>query len=144
MLSRFEALAETVVLSELGGSLEGNPEKLTKQLLDFCGWKPDLIYGNTAVAGKSYEWLHTLGVPILTHMYEMEMSIQRYAAEWIESILKHSTFYITPSNAVKDNLVKNHSVEPNKIAVVHGAVPNEPLNLYESSRKRSWHVKNLA
>ncbi|MEO7841488.1 MAG: glycoside hydrolase family 99-like domain-containing protein [Anaerolineales bacterium] len=143
LLPRFEALADTVVLKELGGSLEGNREKLTERLLDFCGRTPDLIYGNTVVAGKAYEWLHTLGVPILTHAYEMEMSIQRYASEWIEEILNYSAHYITPSNAVKDNLVRNHAVDPNKITVVHGAVANEPVHLLESTQEKKQQREKL-
>jgi glycosyltransferase involved in cell wall biosynthesis len=102
-----------------------------------------LIYGNTVVAGKAYHWLHTLRVPILTHIYELEMSIQRYAAEWMGNVLKYSVQYITPSNAVKDNLVKNHNVEPNKIIVVHGAVSNEPLPLYESDQEKKRGRKKL-
>lgn len=143
LLSRFEALADTIVLNELGGSLEGNKDELTERLLDFCGWEPDLIYGNTVVAGKAYQWLHTLGVPILTHVYELEMSIQRYAAEWMGDVLKYSTQYITPSQAVKDNLVKNHAVDSSKITVVYGAVSNEPLHQYESDKEKIRERKKL-
>ena len=143
LLPRFQALADTVVLNQLQNSWNGNTEDLTKRLLDFCGWKPDLIYGNTVAAGKAYPWLHTLGVPILTHVYELEMSIQRYAANWIGDVLEYSAQYITPSNAVKENLVKNHLVDANKIAVVHGAVSDEPLVLYESAEEKQRERKKL-
>ena len=142
-LSRFAALADTVVLSELRGSSEGNTENLTEQLLNFCGWKPDLIYGNTVVAGKAYDWLHTLRVPILTHVYELETSIQRYGADYMGSVLKYSAHYITPSNAVKDNLVKSHTVDSTKITVVHGAVSDEPLPHYESDQEKEQERKKL-
>lgn len=143
LLPRFKELADTIVLSELQNSQDGNAEKLTERLLDFCGGKPDLIYGNTVVAGKVYRWLHSLGVPILTHVYELEMSIQRYASDSMGDVLKYSTQYITPSNAVKDNLVKNHAVDPNKIAVVYGAIPNKPLHLYESANEKKAERKKL-
>ena len=136
LLPRFEALADTVTLDELRGASEINSKEWMERLLDFCDGKPDLIYGNTVVAGKAYQWLDALEVPILTHVYELEMSIQRYAAQWIGDVLRYSAHYITPSNAVKDNLVKNHAVDPSKITVVYGAVSNEPLQLYESVNEK--------
>lgn len=136
LLPDFEALADTIVLSELAQATDGNTEGLTERLLDFCNGKPDLIYGNTVVAGKAYGWLDSLGVPILTHAYELEMSIQRYAADCIADVIQYSSHYITPSNAVKDNLVKNHAVDANKITVVYGAVSNEPLTLYQSLEEK--------
>lgn len=143
LLPRFEALADTILLSELGEPLDGNTEQLTARLLDFCRGKPDLIYGNTVVAGKAYPWLRLLGVPILTHAYELEMSIQRYAADWIGNVLEYSTHYITPSNAVKDNLVSRHAVNPDKITVVYGAVSNEPIHLYESAEEKKQAREKL-
>jgi glycosyltransferase involved in cell wall biosynthesis len=143
LLPRFQALADTIILNEFQDSLNGNAEDLTDRLLDFCGWKPDLIYGNTVVAGKVYQWLHTLGVPILTHVYELEMSIQRYTADWMGDVLRYSTQYIAPSRAVKDNLIKNHAVDPNKIDVVYGAVSNEPVRRYRSDREMKQGRKKL-
>ena len=142
LLPRFRALADTIVLSELRQTAAGDSE-LTERLLDFCNGTPDLIYGNTVVAGKAYPWLHTLGVPILTHAYELEMSIQRYASEWMADVLKFSTHYITPSNAVKDNLIKNHAVDPDKITVAYGAVSNESIRLYESTQEKRQERKRL-
>jgi glycosyltransferase involved in cell wall biosynthesis len=142
LLPHFRALADTIVLSELRQAAAGDSE-LTERLLDFCNGTPSLIYGNTVVAGKAYPWLHTLGVPILTHAYELEMSIQRYASEWIADVLKFSTHYITPSNAVKDNLVKNHAVDPDKITVVYGAVSNESIHMYESTKEKRQERKRL-
>lgn len=143
LLPRFQALADTIVLNELQNSWDGNEGELTKRLLDFCGGKPDLIYGNTVVSGKVYQWLHSLGVPILTHVYELEMSIQRYASDWMGDVLKYSDQYITPSNAVKNNLVKNHAVDPNKIGVAYGAIPNKPLHLYETAQEKKRERKKL-
>jgi glycosyltransferase involved in cell wall biosynthesis len=143
LLPRFKALADTVVLDEFDKSFKGNREELTNWLLEFCGGKPALIYGNTVVSGKAYEWLHTLEVPILTHAYEMELSIRRYAAEWMEDVLTYSTHFIAPSNAVKDNLVKNHAVDPAKITVVYGAVANEQVQLSQSAQEKKQQREKL-
>lgn len=136
LLPRLKAVADTITLSELLGSSEATADNLRQRIVEFCGWTPRLIYGNTVVTGKAYDWLSTLGVPILTHVYEMEMSIQRYAAEWMEDVVKHSTHFITPSQAVKNNLVKNHAVDANKITVIYEAVSSEPVQPYESQKEK--------
>lgn len=137
LLPRFQALADTILLSELqDGESEFVKENVVKNLLKFCGGPPALIYGNSVGSGKAYQWLHELHAPILTHIYELEMSIQRYAVDWMGDVLKYSTHYITPSNAVKENLVKNHAVDPKKITVVYGAVSNEPIHLHQSPEEK--------
>jgi len=143
LLPRFKDLADTIVLSDLLKQPDGQPEVLHEKLLDFCGWKPDLIYGNTVVAGKVYSLLHGLNVPILTHVYELEMSIQRYAADCINDVVKYSTHFMTPSGAVKENLLKNHQVPSDAVTVVFGAIPNEPLSLDELGREKKNKRKIL-
>jgi len=144
LLPRFKALADTITMKELIDLPEPTPENLRQRVLEFCGQTPNLIYANTVVAGKAYDWLSTLEVPIVTHVYEMEMSIQRYAAEWIEDVVKHSTHFITPSQAVKNNLVKNHNVDPNKITVIYEAVSSESVQPYESQEDKVSERKRLA
>ena len=136
LLSRFRELADTIVMTDLPGFLEGDAEKMTGYLIDFCGSVPSLIYGNTVVAGKAYNWLSKLGVPILTHVYEMEMSIQYYAADCMKDVVNCSTWFIAPSNAVKDNLVRNHSVPSDNVSVIYGAIPKG-----DSVRNLSQHEK---
>ena len=143
LLPRFKALADTITMQELTGWSEPTPENWRQQLLEFCGRTPNLIYANTVVAGKAYDWLSSLEVPIVTHVYEMEMSIQRYAAEWIEGVVKHSTHFITPSQAVKDNLVKNYNIDPNKIRVIYEAVSNGPVQPPKSQEDKVSERKRL-
>ena len=144
LLPHFRALTDTVLLSQLqDGKSEFVKETVIKNLLKFCGGTPALIYGNSVGSGKAYQWLHELHAPILTHIYELEMSIQRYAASWIEDVHKHSIHYITPSNAVKENLVKNHAVDPQKITVVYGAVSNEPIHPYQSVEEKEQQRAKL-
>ena len=142
LVPSFQELADTVVLRELQQNA-ADEEELSNRLLDFCGGKPDLIYGNTVVSGRVYAWLHKLKTPILTHVNELEMSIQRYAADYMADVLRYSTHYITPSKAVRDNLIKNHSVDPQRITVVYGAVKNEPLDQDISAEEKERKKKRL-
>lgn len=144
LLPRFKALADTIVMSDLSGTSEADGERMARQLKKFCGSSLRLIYGNTVVAGRAYRWLSKLDVPILTHVYEMEMSIQYYASNFIQDVVDYSSWFITPANAVKDNLVKNHSIPEEKISVVHGAIPRGAVvKQIGESEKRSLrkHLK---
>ena len=73
-LGRFRELGDRLVLSELNRKVHSEAD-LVQELLDFCGGKPDLIYGNTVAAGRCYGSLHRLNAPIITHFHELEMSI---------------------------------------------------------------------
>jgi lipopolysaccharide biosynthesis protein/glycosyltransferase involved in cell wall biosynthesis len=126
LLPRFQALADTIVLSELQDFATRNSQELTESLLDFCSGKPDLIYGNSVAAGKAYAWLHKLNVPILTHVHELEESIHRYAADFIADVLSYSTHYIACSEAVSKNLIKNHAVDSKNITVVYASIERGP------------------
>lgn len=138
-LPQFQSYADTIVWSDLrsGASSDDHLIDLVRQ---FCEGTPDLIYGNTVVSGAIYEVLSGLNVPILTHFHEMEMSIDRYGKQSIGQILKHSAHYIACSEAVKDNLVKNHAVAPRMISTVYSAVvPHvaDKIFLDESEKKKA-------
>ena len=45
------------------------------RLLEMFG-DVDLVYGNTVVAASIYEDLECLGVPVITHIHELEKSIR--------------------------------------------------------------------
>lgn len=127
LLPRFQELAETIALSELQDSPDGDPEELMERLLDFCSGRPDLIYGNSVAAGKAYAWLSKLNVPILTHVHELERSINRYAAGFIADVLAYSTHYVACSEAVRQNLIKTHGVDRSNISVVYASIDKELL-----------------
>ncbi|MGC2423990.1 MAG: glycoside hydrolase family 99-like domain-containing protein [Nitrospirota bacterium] len=120
-LNRFKALGETLVLSDL--KKKRIPEEyLAREIEKFCGGRPDLIYGNSVAAGQAYRLLHHLGAPVITHFHELEMSIERYAADWVGDVLKYSLHFIACSEAVRENLVKNHGIDRSKISMAYSSI----------------------
>jgi glycosyltransferase involved in cell wall biosynthesis len=108
-------------------------------LVDFCDGTPDLIYGNTIASGQAYGWLRKLGVPILTHFHELEMSIKRYGSQWIEDVLERSSHFVACSKPVCENLINNHNVNPASISTIYASIPSDPLpSLSEDAKK---HLK---
>lgn len=138
-LPQFQSYADTIVWSDLQNGSNSH-EHLIDLVRQFCGGAPDLIYGNTVVSGMIYDVLSGLNVPILTHFHEMEMSIDRYGQQSIGPILEHSAHYIACSEAVKDNLVKNHSVKPEAISTVYSAIVphlSDKIFLDDSEKKKA-------
>jgi glycosyltransferase involved in cell wall biosynthesis len=94
-------------------------EAFAAEVLNFCDQRIDLLYGNTAVAARVYDSLAALGVPILTHVHELEASLQRFAgAETIAKLLKHTTHFIAPSPPTAENLHRQHGVSTDKLQVI--------------------------
>ena len=122
-LPRFRALADTMLMSELQDKAARAAERdITDQVLDFCGGRASLIYGNSVASGRAYAAFRKLNAPIVTHFHELEMSINRYAAEWIDDVLAQSAHYIACSHAVRDNLVLTHGVAPANISTVYSSI----------------------
>jgi len=81
-----------------------------------------VIYSNTMVNGDVLEALSSLDIPIITHVHELEDIIQTFSQFW-PLVKDHTDFYIAASQAVKLNLIENHSLPEEAIAVVHESVP---------------------
>lgn len=135
-LHRFTALGDTLVLDELRKK-GASDDELVRRIEEFCGGRPDLVYGNSMVAGREYRLLGRLGAPIVTHLHELEMSIKRYAASWVDEVLKHSGHFIACSTPVGENLVRNHGVDPSRITTAHASVrPDSSIRIADDEEKR--------
>ncbi|HMK49610.1 MAG TPA: glycoside hydrolase family 99-like domain-containing protein, partial [Thermodesulfovibrionales bacterium] len=142
LLPRFRDLGDTLVLSELKEKRLPE-EELVVDLLQFCGGAPDLVYCNSAASGRVYGLLRRLKVPIVMHFHELEMSIKRYAAEWIDDVLEYSEHFIAISGAVRENLVKTHGVDESKISTVYSSISPECSVEAADSRGRRKIRKRL-
>lgn len=126
-LPRFKALADTITLSELQTKTAAAFEPdIDHALLDFCGGKPDLIYGNSVASGEIYNSLRQLNVPIVTHVHELRTSIERYAGKWIGAVLDQTTRFVACSDAVRDHLTKDLGVAKARVSLVHAAINTDP------------------
>jgi len=143
-LSRFRELADTTVLSELEEqAFIANDKDIIKQLLIFCGRKPDLIYGNSVASGRIYNIIEKLDVPIITHFHELQTSIKRYARDSIQNVIKYSRYHIACSAAVRDNIIRNYSVPYNKVSTVYSTISPDPNIKPINNNERILLRKNL-
>uniref|UniRef100_I2Q7R8 Lipopolysaccharide biosynthesis protein n=1 Tax=Desulfovibrio sp. U5L TaxID=596152 RepID=I2Q7R8_9BACT len=93
----------------------------------FCG-QPDLIFGNTAVAAAAYPFLAALNVPIITHVHELEQSLQKFAGQSVlEKMRRYTHRYVAASEAVRRNLIASHGVAPENVRTVDAFITPAPV-----------------
>ncbi len=86
----------------------------------------DLIYGNTLLAANLYPHLNLFTAPIVSHLHELEESIQKYTSVATREYCKLMTSrFIACSLPVKENLVQNHGIDQKRIEVIHAFIRTE-------------------
>lgn len=116
-----------------------NYKNITQRLLNRLGWykyklkiyhkrllkqlkqqKFEIIYCNTVVNVDILDFLKPLNLPVLTHVRELESTIEHFGGKTLINRLNyHSQHFIADSHKVKENLIYTHSISENKISVVH-------------------------
>jgi glycosyltransferase involved in cell wall biosynthesis len=89
----------------------------------------DLIYANTiATAWVMPELLDFLKVPLITHIHELEFSIQLYSTKKDrEFLFNNTTKLIACSKAVAENIIKKHHFLAEKTTIIHSFVENKKV-----------------
>lgn len=86
----------------------------------------DLAYLNTITLGRYARTFAALGVPILTHVHELEYWMRnKIPSDELTEALTLSRRFIAVSEAVRHNLVDNFGVPDEKITVIHGSVAED-------------------
>lgn len=92
----------------------------TKLLEQYQKENFDIIYSNTVVNLDVLTLLKELQIPIITHVRELESTIQYFGGKkLIKGLDEVNTFFIADSQSVKENLLENHHITSEKIGVVH-------------------------
>lgn len=97
-----------------------------------------LVYSNTITNGDLLEQLSYLQCPIITHVHELENYIYLCGETNFNKVDRHTSLYIAASRAVKENLMNNHGITPERIRVVHEFIPTEnysEMKIIESREK---------
>ncbi len=126
LLKAFEDIADVYLWENLVA--EFSIEGAAHELIEKTG-KIDLIYGNTLVAASLFPHFRAFGIPFITHVHELEHSIQTHIApSTLQSALDDSALFIACSAPVKENLLKNHVKDPDKVSLVHEFITPKPVN----------------
>ena len=116
----FSVIADTLFLNDFGDGVD--TVNLIKQ---FVGDNVDLFYLNSVASGSIIKDLKSFKIPILTHVHELQKSIDVYASDFIDDVVILSDHFIACSKAVSENLLKRYKIKPEKISTIHAYVKNE-------------------
>jgi glycosyltransferase involved in cell wall biosynthesis len=78
----------------------------------------DLIYSNTMMNGGVLDCIRPLRIPVVTHVHELAYWLSRENPEHLRRVIQATNSYIAVSQAVRQNLVGNHSIAEAKITVI--------------------------
>ena len=133
LLDKFKKIAPVLVWEDLINSCPNENEKRTI-IQDFVG-KVDLIYGNTVVVPAIYDELKFLEVPHITHVHELEKSINTYVSRGtVDKMHLLTDGYIAGSNPVCINLIRNHSIDEKDIVVINDFIEKRETNFAYSKK----------
>jgi glycosyltransferase involved in cell wall biosynthesis len=113
--------------------------KENKQKAEFyssiLGENFDLIYANTiATSWVIPELLNFLKVPLITHIHELEFSINLYSSKQDrEFLFNNTTKLIACSKAVAENIITKHHFPAQKTEIIHSFVENKKVILRSHS-----------
>lgn len=138
LYEQYNKIVPALVWEEL---IRDFPDKETRRAFvrQFTG-SIGLIYGNTVVAPSIYDELDIQGIPVITHVHELEKSIKLYIDQsTLKKMHKFTRSYIACSSPVGENLLRNHGIPGDIVEVIHAFI--EEKNLNENLSKRELRRK---
>lgn len=134
LIDRMKNVGHTIIWHEFFGQYPDSIER-KNALREFCG-DIDLVYGNTSVAPTIYSEIAHFNVPIITHVHELQLAMDKYiSSDVINKMHHYSTAYIACSTPVENNLLERHDAAKKDFVKVY-----EFIDEYE--RASSSYDKN--
>ena len=132
----FAALGQTLLIEaprwkqrtlrgRIGHRLDLPGFRTERQLTALRGHPHRLVYSNTITNGDVLQVLARPGIPVITHVHELDYWIEQSGADNWSQVCRHTTKFVAASEAVSQNLQKHHGIAPERIEVVHEFVPLE-------------------
>lgn len=95
-----------------------------------------LIYSNAVTNDRMLSMFDDPGVPVITHCHELESLIQLSGIECFDRTKKRTSHFVAVSDAVRQNLIRNHQISHREISLIHGFVPVENIPADAIKEKR--------
>jgi len=103
------------------------PSYVSFRLKSFFEEPVGLVYHNTVSKGFFLSMLkRKMRCPVITHIHELEGVIQSTGILNIRRIKRATNHYLAASQAVKENLIRNHHIPSSDITVHYECIPPIP------------------
>jgi glycosyltransferase involved in cell wall biosynthesis len=103
-----------------------------------------LIYSNTITNGDVLQVLARPGLPVITHVHELDYWIQKSGPENWNQVCRHTTKFVAASEAVARNLKERRQISADRIEVVHEFIPVDSKSPSNSLEQKATMRKRLA
>ena len=134
LAAEFAKLGETLLIEaprcerltlggRIGKRLGWRAFRADKRLAALRGRPHRLIYSNTVTNGDVLQVLARPGVQVITHVHELNYWIEKSGADNWNQVCRHTTKFVAASEAVSQNLLKQHGIAPERMEVVHEFIP---------------------
>lgn len=90
----------------------------------YQGWKPDLVYSNTAMNGDCIHMLE-LDAPVITHVRELGHTLRQLQGMRLESFLQRTDLWVAVSEAVRDHLITAYAIPEDRIEIIPPAIESD-------------------
>jgi len=100
---------------------------------------PVLVYVNSIASARVIDVLAPR-VPVLTHVHELEFMFRERANPALSRLLVKTRHFIACSNAVRDNLIREHGTPPERIETVYESIP---VHGVQARRSREQVLREL-
>lgn len=126
--NQFKSFGPTTILKPSGYSKEKNILKkirmrsgmaVKKRKLLHSKIQYDFVFNNTIANGSLLNIFSKKNMPVLTYVHELESVIKIFSSKGeAQETFRYTDLFISPSALVKNNLVKNHSIQPEEIFIL--------------------------
>jgi glycosyltransferase involved in cell wall biosynthesis len=118
--SEFAALAPVTIFSQLDrkGILAWKSRLSNNEI--------SLVYSNTITNGRIQNFLSFLDCPVICHVHELEKWMRYHIApDDLRFALESTDLFIADSDAVRNNLIEHHGVDPFMVRTVYPFIETE-------------------
>lgn len=102
-----------------------------------------LLYSNTIMNGYILGSLDLKGIPVITHVHEMDYWINKSGQDNLTLIKKYSDKFIAASTAVRDVLINKLNIDNKKIEVIYEYTSNKIKKSNKSIKNKLKIDKNF-
>lgn len=116
---------------------------LSRLQRDLSNEKFGLVYVNSVASGRILDLLPVGECKVICHVHELSGAIRQVGVENIVALERRRPLYIAVSHAVKESLVSNFAIPPDRIEVIYGFVPSIPEGPPSPEEARRTLVREL-
>lgn len=103
---------------------------------DLASDRIGLVYVNSVASGRMLDLIPNGDCAVICHVHELAGAIRAVGLDNLAALERRRPWYIAVSHAVKDCLVNEFAIAPDRVEVIHGFVPKLPNGTPEAREAR--------